>query len=184
MAIDPGCFDLSGALDFAIGNEEDAQLRYEEFAARVSDPAAASFFRHMVVIETEHRRQLMARRDVIFRHGARRFDTSIASDGWLPEPGEVVTTISVREAMQVALAAERNSYRFYDVALRTVTDPDVRALFEELRDEEAEHEAALRNMLEALGRDQSAPAATSARRTSSMAAAESGAWGGSGAPTR
>ena len=146
--IDPGSLDLSSALDFAIGNEEDAQLRYQEFASRVSDPGAASFFREMVTIESEHRRQLEGRRNVIFRHGPRRFDTSVASDSWLPDPDEIVATLSPREAMEVALAAERRSYRFYEAALRGVKDPGVRTLFEELRDEEAEHEAAVRAMLD------------------------------------
>jgi rubrerythrin len=42
-------------------------------------------------------------------------------------------------AFQVALHAEQKAFAFYDRALRTVTQPEVRALFEELRDEEAEH---------------------------------------------
>jgi len=35
--------------------------------------------------------------------------------------------------------AEKKAFAFYDQALRWVTQPDVKALFEELRDEEAEH---------------------------------------------
>ncbi len=42
-------------------------------------------------------------------------------------------------AYQVALHAEKKAFDFYDRALRTVKQPDVKALFEELRDEEAEH---------------------------------------------
>jgi rubrerythrin len=39
----------------------------------------------------------------------------------------------------VALSSEEKAFAFYDQALRHVTQPDVKALFEELRDEEAEH---------------------------------------------
>jgi rubrerythrin len=39
----------------------------------------------------------------------------------------------------VALSAEQKAFAFYDQALRYVTHPEVKALFEELRDEEAEH---------------------------------------------
>ena len=43
------------------------------------------------------------------------------------------------KAYQLALHAEKKAFAFYDGALRTVTQPEVKALFEELRDEEAEH---------------------------------------------
>jgi rubrerythrin len=43
------------------------------------------------------------------------------------------------DAYQVALYSERKAFAFYDQALRYVKQPDVRTLFEELRDEEAEH---------------------------------------------
>jgi len=37
------------------------------------------------------------------------------------------------------LSSERKAFAFYGQALRYVNQPDVKALFEELRDEEAEH---------------------------------------------
>jgi rubrerythrin len=39
----------------------------------------------------------------------------------------------------VALAAEKKAFAFYDQALPGVKQADVKALFEELREEEAEH---------------------------------------------
>ena len=39
----------------------------------------------------------------------------------------------------MALSSEKKAFAFYDQALRYVNQPDVKALFEELRDEEAEH---------------------------------------------
>jgi rubrerythrin len=47
--------------------------------------------------------------------------------------------MSPLKAYQVALMAERKAHAFYDQALRWVTQPDVKALFEELREEESEH---------------------------------------------
>lgn len=142
--------DLRSALDFAIGNEEDAQVRYQEFAARVSDPAAAKFFRFMVEAECSHRRQLEARRDVLFRHCSPRFDTSVASDEWLPDPEEINSALSVREAMEVALRAEIRSCEFYAAACGQVKDAGVRASFEALKEEEEEHEAEMRKILDRL----------------------------------
>ena len=42
-------------------------------------------------------------------------------------------------AFEVALAAEKKAFAFYDEALPSVQQRDVKALFEDLRDEEAEH---------------------------------------------
>ena len=150
FSIDYSSLDLRSALEFAIGNEEDALLRYQEFAARVRDPAAARFFRLMIESESRHRRQLEARRDVLFRHGPERLDNSVVSEKWLPGPDELDTELSAREAMEVALRAEIRSAEFYAAAGAHVKDPDVRALFEELKEEEAEHEAEVRKILERL----------------------------------
>jgi rubrerythrin len=47
--------------------------------------------------------------------------------------------MSPLKAYRVALSSEKKAYAFYDLALRYVNHTDVKALFEELRDEEAEH---------------------------------------------
>jgi rubrerythrin len=47
--------------------------------------------------------------------------------------------MSPLDAYWVALSSEKKAFAFYDQALRYVTQPEIKALFEELRDEEAEH---------------------------------------------
>jgi rubrerythrin len=47
--------------------------------------------------------------------------------------------MSVLKAYQLALYSEQKAFAFYDEALEHVSQPDVKTLFEELRDEEAEH---------------------------------------------
>ena len=47
--------------------------------------------------------------------------------------------MSALKAYQLALYSEQKAFAFYDEALEYVKQPDVRTLFEELRDEEAEH---------------------------------------------
>lgn len=147
LRLDFSRLTLRGALDLAITIEEEAQLRYQEFAARVTDPAAAAFFREMVVNESKHRRQLEARRHVLFRHEPPRFEISLVDDVEAPSPEEVPQAIGAREAMEVALRAEVRAWEFYDQALAHLTDPDVKAFFAELRDEEVEHQALLRGKL-------------------------------------
>jgi rubrerythrin len=138
---------LRGALDFAVTIEEDAEDRYRTFARQVSDPAAAAFFREMVVNEGKHRRQLESRRAVLFRHQPRRFERLADAEGEAPPPDQVQATISVRQAVEVALRAEERAWEFYDQAIPHVQDPEVRAFFEELRAEEVEHQRLLKDLL-------------------------------------
>ena len=56
-----------------------------------------------------------------------------------PEVGEVRWNMSAFKAYRLALFSEQKAFAFYDEALEYVDQPDVKALFEELRDEEAEH---------------------------------------------
>jgi rubrerythrin len=56
-----------------------------------------------------------------------------------PEFREVRWNMSAFEPYQLALCSEQKAFAFYDEALEYVTQPDVEALFEELREEEAEH---------------------------------------------
>jgi rubrerythrin len=147
LRLDFSKLTLRAALDLAITIEEEAQLRYQEFAAQVDDPAAAEFFREMVVNESKHRRQLEARRHVLFRHEEPRFENSLMDDVEAPDPGEVPPSISAREAMEVALRAEVRAFEFYASALAHIADPDVKVFFAELRDEEVEHQELLRAKL-------------------------------------
>lgn len=146
-ALDFKSLTLRGALDLAITIEEEAQLRYAEFARQVADPSAAAFFREMVENEAKHRRQLEARRHVIFRAEPPRIETSLLEDVEAPDDAEVPVTITAREAMEVALRAEVRAYEFYDRAMPHLSDPDVRSFFAELRDEEVEHQALLKAKL-------------------------------------
>jgi erythrin-vacuolar iron transport family protein len=153
FGIDFATIDLRAALDFAIGIEEDAQLRYQEFVTMVADPGAVEFFREMVENESKHRRQLEARRHVLYRHAAPRFDTSIVDEVEAPDPSEVRPMMSAREAMELALRAEIRAYEFYAAAIPHVKDPDVRIFFAELREEEVEHQEAIKRLLERLPPD-------------------------------
>ena len=53
--------------------------------------------------------------------------------------GSIRHGMSTMQAFEVALAAEKKAYDFYDAALPGITNPEVRELFTELRDEETEH---------------------------------------------
>ena len=61
-----------------------------------------------------------------------------------PEMGAPRRGMSTVQAFEVGLAAEKKAYDFYDMALPGITNPEVRTLFTELRDEETEHVEMLR----------------------------------------
>ncbi len=144
--------DLRSALDFAIGIEEEAQLRYQEFATLAGDGEVARFFAEMLGSESRHRRQLESRRAELFGSPTPSFDSSLVGHSEGVDPEEVSAPRSVREAVELALEAETRAVEFYAGTLPHLRDAEVRALFEDLQAEEAEHQAELRRILEKLPR--------------------------------
>jgi rubrerythrin len=116
---------LMDALDLAALIELEAHKRYTEFAeglgSRGVDDAGA-VFRSMAVNENKHCEEA-------------------------PDFGEPRWNMSALKAYQVALFSEQKAQAFYDEALSYVKQPDVKALFEELRDEETEHVRMLVNII-------------------------------------
>lgn len=141
--IDFSKLSLRGAFDFAILIEEDAQVRYHEFSLQVTDPGASAFFREMVVNEGKHRAELVSRRNLLFRSEPPRIETSILDGTEPPDPSEILPALSAREAMEVALRAEKRAWEFYAAAIPHVQDPEVRAFFQDLMREEEEHQELL-----------------------------------------
>jgi rubrerythrin len=133
---------LMDALDLATLIEVEAFKRYTQFAERLGRSAegdAASVFESMAVNENKHGEQIAERRIALF--GEQRPTVKITDifDVEAPEYGAPTRGMSPLKAYLVALSAEKKAFAFYDQALRHVNQPEVRALFEELRDEEAEH---------------------------------------------
>jgi erythrin-vacuolar iron transport family protein len=156
MRIDFAKLSLRGAFDMAIMIEEDAELRYREFMKQVADPGAAAFFGEMVVNERKHRHELEARRRVVFRNDAPRIEISVMDeeemDGSIeaPDASEILPRMSAREAMETALRAEKRAHEFYAGAIPHIVDSDVRAFFQELAQEEVEHQEMLQAKIDAL----------------------------------
>ena len=60
---------------------------------------------------------------------------------------------TVRAALDVAMESEVKAYDFYDGALVEVTDAEVRELFLELRDEEANHQKLIQQIIAKMPKD-------------------------------
>ena len=93
----------------------------------------------MPINEQKHCTQLAERRLALFGDKPARVTLDDVFDVEAPDVGDVRWNMSPLEAYRVALYAEQKAFGCCEEALAYVTQPDVRALFEELRDEEAEH---------------------------------------------
>jgi rubrerythrin len=149
--IDFTSLTLRDALDLAILVEEEARERYEEFADQMTKhrtPEAASFFSFMVTNEEKHRAVLAARRTELFGDEPSSVDRSMLFDVEAPDYDEARAFMTARQALEAALRAEEKAYNFFAAALPAVADPEVHALFAELRDEESEHQRMVQEQLD------------------------------------
>ena len=154
--IDFAKLSLMDALDLAILVEEEAQERYEEFAAQMDQhrtPEAAKFFRHMAENEAKHGLELSVRRAEMFSDTPRAVSRAMIFDIEAPDYDAARAFMSPRKAMQAALASEVKAYTFFVAALPSLVDPQVRALFKELSDEEIDHQNLVKTELAKLPPD-------------------------------
>ncbi|MGB5689735.1 MAG: ferritin family protein [Woeseiaceae bacterium] len=140
--LDLSKLSLMDALDLAKLIEMEACHRYQMFATQLGRTGgydAGSFFASMAENEAKHGQELEARRKKLFGEAPARLTLDDLFDVEAPDMGAPRRSMSVVQAFEVGLAAEKKAYDFYDAALPGITDPDVQALFTELRDEETEH---------------------------------------------
>jgi rubrerythrin len=143
MSINFDGLSLKDTLDLAIYVEEEAKDRYEDFAQQMDahhTPEVAEFFRFMAANETKHAERLSKQRVSLFGDEAHTADTSTLFDIEAPEFDAARAFMSIRTALDVALESEVKAYEFYDDALPEISDPEVRELFVNLREEEARHQ--------------------------------------------
>ena len=148
--IDFNELSLRDTLDLAIFVEEEAKERYDEFAEQMKahhSAEVAQFFVFMAGNEVKHAERLSKQRRSLFGDEPRTFDPSILFDVEAPEYSKVRAFMPVQEALEVALQSEIKAYDFYDDALGSITDPEVRDLFVELRDQEAQHQELIKKTM-------------------------------------
>ncbi len=141
---------LMDALDLATLIEVEAHKRYTQFAERLGSrdvDDAGAVFASMAVNEDKHGEQIAERRLELFGDQPPKVRLDDIFDVEAPDVGAPRGDMSARAAYLVALSSEEKAFAFYDQALRYVTQPAVKALFEELRDEEAEHVQMIKDIL-------------------------------------
>jgi len=153
--LDLAKLSLMDALDLAKLIEMEACHRYQMFASQFGHTGgydAGAFFASMAENEAKHGQELEARRKALFGDAPARLTLDDLFDVEAPDMGAPRRGMSTIQAFEVGLAAEKKAYDFYDMALPGITDPDVQALFTELRDEELEHVEMLRESMAKLPR--------------------------------
>jgi erythrin-vacuolar iron transport family protein len=154
--IDFARLSLQDALDLAILIEEEAEERYEEFAQQMKThhtPEAAQFFEYMAANEAKHGADLSARRQMLFKNAPAAVTRAMLFDVEAPDYDQARAFMSPRQAMKAALQSEEKAFAFFVAALPGITDPEVKALFTELRDEEVVHQNLVRAELAKLPPD-------------------------------
>jgi len=140
--LDLSRLSLMDALDLAKLIEMEACHRYQMFASQLGQTGgydAGAFFATMAENEAKHGQELEARRGALFGDAPARLTLDDLFDVEAPEMGAPRRGMSTVRAFEIGLAAEKKAYDFYDAALPGITNPEVRELFTELRDEETEH---------------------------------------------
>lgn len=148
--LDLDALSLLDALDVAVLIEEEARERYAELAHQMElhrTPEAARFFWFMEGNEEKHRVALESRRKAHFGDVPRRVTRAMIFDVEAPDYDEARAFMTVREALHTALRAEEKAAAFFARALPRVSDPDVKALFAELHEEELEHQRLVKEHL-------------------------------------
>ena len=137
----------------AIEMEREAATRYAEFAERMGDlgnAAAAEVFDRLAGFEAEHLDALLRRTD-----GVELPCLRAGEYGWLdagaPEPAArelVYRLMTPRQALAIALGAERRAQAFFEHVFMTAADPATRALAQEMAAEEQDHAGLIERLLE------------------------------------
>jgi rubrerythrin len=142
--------NLQDALDLAVLIEKEAEERYRWFVDLLGERYtgdAADFFAMMARNEQRHGEELAARRRSLFGDAPARVTADMIEDVEAPDSGKPRANMSPRHAMEVAMESEIKAYEFFDKALPGIKDSSVRKLFEELRDEETEHQGLLKEQM-------------------------------------
>lgn len=140
--IDFSKLTLLDALDLASLIEVEAFRRYTDFAEGIghrSTNDVGSVFQSMAVNEKKHGDLLAERRIALFGNAPAKVKLEDIFDVEAPDFGAPRWNMSELQAFQVALSSEKKAFAFYDQALPSVKQTDVKELFAHLRDEEAEH---------------------------------------------
>ena len=132
-------------LDIAIYVEREAAANYEELATWCTKnaPDSAAFFVRMAGWEKLHGDQLSRRRLALFGDTPPNYSDAGAWEVETPDYNKVGPSVSLPDALQLALEAEKQAEIYYSEAIEFITDDETVFILENLRDAEVEHQRLL-----------------------------------------
>jgi rubrerythrin len=138
--------DAMDILDIAGYVEKEAEANYEELGVwcRTTAPEVEAFFKRMAGWEARHRNQLIERRKKLFGDTPVRFTDSGVWGIETPDYDKVDDEMSVMDALNLALEAEKTAERYYSAAVEFLSDPETIAMFNELCKAEVQHQEMLK----------------------------------------
>jgi len=132
---------LKDALDLAAAIEEEACKRYTFFSNQLGlgGDSPGSFFALMAKNEAKHHKKISDKRKAMFGDAPARVSIDDLYDVEAPDVCAPRRSMSLLQAYELAKSSEQKAYDFYDEALPHISDPEIRPLFVQLRDEETAH---------------------------------------------
>jgi rubrerythrin len=155
LHVDFSRLDAQDVLDIAIQVEQEAEDNYEQLAtwlAADGNTEAAEFFRKMAGFEAKHRQQLNQRREQMFGDAPSRHSDVAVWEVEQPDYDSIGRAVSLAQAIELAMAAERRAGDYYGEALEYASDPDVIDLFRGLKRAEQDHLRLLEEQRDRLAR--------------------------------
>ncbi len=147
LQVDFSRLDAQDVLDIAIQVEQEAEDNYEQLATWLGadgNEEAAKFFKKMAGFEAKHREQLTSRRRALFADAPPRHSDNAAWEVEQPAYDAISAAVTLDQAFELALDAERRAGDYYGEALEYASDPQVIELFEGLKKAEYDHMRMLR----------------------------------------
>ncbi len=132
---------LDDLLDVAIEHEISSQRLYERALERAADGPARAFLRGLIAEEQGHERTLRELKAMEIYDGT----VPVENEGLLAGPAtshgasEVPEGADFEAILDFALAREHRARMLFESAARAARHPELRALFEGLAGEEAQH---------------------------------------------
>ena len=125
-------------LDYAISNEEKAAAMYRELADSVEWPGMREAFLHFAKEEDGHKERLLKIKagELPAVQEEKIADLSITESLEDPQTGKHMT---YREALVVAMKAEKAAFMLYTRLAEATDDADLQKIFSSLAQEEAKH---------------------------------------------
>lgn len=137
--------DAMDILDIAVYVEREAENNYEELAVWCRDkaPETEAFFKKMASWEARHGGQVAERRRALFGDTPVRYTDSGPWQVETPDYDKVAPDMTLEDAFNLAMEAEKNAEQYYAAAVEYLTDEATIAMLNELREAEVQHQRML-----------------------------------------